>query len=341
MSQSPVNRQWLLAARPRGRALAEGDFRYAEAAIPEPRDGEIVVRTLYLAFDPAQKGWMENAANYEAPMEIGDVMRGRAAGRVVASRAAGFAPGDLVAGMWGWQDYAALKAIPDPVTLEKLPADRPPSLALSALGSTAMTAYFGLLEIGKPVPGDTVVISGAAGATGSVAGQLAKIAGCTVVGIAGGAEKCAWLTRELGFDAAIDYRAEEVGKRLRALCPRGIDIFYDNVGGDILDAALGRLAMRGRVVLCGGISRYSQAEMPPGPANYFNLIFMRARMEGFIVRDYAARFPAAKERLWRWIQEGRLQHKEDVQEGFANIPRTLLRLFQGANFGKQLLKIDE
>jgi NADPH-dependent curcumin reductase CurA len=336
-----TNRQWLLAARPIGRPIQEADFRLAEAPRPSPGDGEILVRTLYLGCDPSQKGWMENASNYEAPIAIGDVMRSRTVGRVVESRASEFATGDLVQGFWGWSDYACVRGIADPVKLEKLSPDHPPSEALSGLGSTSLTAYFGMLKIGKPREGDTVVVSGAAGATGSIAGQIAKIHGCRVIGIAGSREKCAWLTGELGFDAAIDYANEDVAERLGQLCPNGIDIFYDNVGGAILDAALARLAMNARVVLCGGISRYETDRAVAGPANYFNLVLMRARMEGFIVRDYATQFTRARVRLQQWLRSGELKYREDIVAGLENAPRALLRVFRGENVGKQLVKVAD
>ncbi len=339
MSRPGVNRQWLLAAHPTGRPLADSDFRYVEGPVPAIGDGEVLVRTLMLGFDPAQKGWMDAVGRYVAPIGLGNVVRGNAAGEVVQSNSPLFEPGDLVAGNWGWQDYAAVRPDNGPWALEKLPRDRPVSAALGVLGLTGVTAYFGLLDIGKPVAGDTVVVSGAAGATGSVAGQIAKIAGCRVIGIAGGAEKCAWLTGDLGFDAAIDYKAEDVGARLRDLCPNGIDVFYDNVGGRILNQALGRLAMNARVVICGGITRYQADQMPPGPENYFNVVFMRAKIEGFIVIDYVSRFPEARRRLWQWVTEGRIATRDDVQHGLENAPRTLMRLFEGQNFGKQLLKL--
>jgi NADPH-dependent curcumin reductase CurA len=335
------NRQWLLAARPAGRPIHESDFRWAEGPLPSPREGEILVRTLYLGCDPSQKGWMENAANYEAPIAIGDVIRGRTVGRVIESRAADFASGDLVRGFWGWADYACVPGIADPVMLEKLSPDQPPSAALSGLGSTSLTAYIGLLEIGKPRAGDTVVVSGAAGATGSIAGQIARISGCRVIGIAGSRDKCAWLTDELGFDAAINYATEDVAAKLKQHCPDGIDVFYDNVGGRILDAALGRLAIHARVVLCGGISRYESDRAAPGPENYFNLVLMRARMEGFIVRDYASHFANARQRLLHWVQSGQLKYREDILVGLENAPRALLRLFRGENFGKQLVKVGD
>lgn len=336
-----TNRQWLLAARPAGRSIQETDFRFAEAPLPAPREGDILVRTLYLGCDPSQKGWMENTANYEAPITIGDVMRGRTVGRVMESRAASFAPGDLVQGFWGWSDYACVRGVADPVTLEKLSPDYPPSAALSGLGSTSLTAYFGLLDIGRPRAGDTVVVSGAAGATGSIAGQIARISGCRVIGIAGSREKCAWLTEDLGFDAAINYAEDDVAERLRHHCPNGIDVFYDNVGGRILDAALARLAMKARVVLCGGISHYETDSNVPGPANYFNLVLMRARMEGFILRDYAAQFAHARRRLQDWVQSGELKYREDIIIGLENAPSALLRLFRGKNLGKQLVKVAD
>ena len=225
--------------------------------------------------------------------------------------------------------------------LNKLPPGAPLELAMSALGLTGLTAYFGLLEVGRPVAGETVVVSGAAGATGSAVGQIAKIKGCRAIGIAGGAEKCRWLTDEAGFDGAIDYKLENVSARLRELCPKGVDIFFDNVGGDVLDAALARLAMRGRVVLCGGIANYNATEPPPGPKNYLNLVVQRGRMEGFIVSDYLSRAGEAIQALVGWVQSGKIKYKVDVQHGLENAPATLRRLFEGRNDGKQLLRVAE
>jgi hypothetical protein len=331
-----INRQWLVARRPRGLVSAE-DFRWAEAPVPEPAEGEILVRNLYLSCDPTQRGWMA-ADTYLPKVEVGEVMRSFAAGKVVASRDPAFAPGELVYGLFGWQDYAIARR----GTLSE-PARIPPGTAIetgmSALGLTGITAYFGLLEIGRPKPGETVVVSGAAGATGSIVGQIAKIKGCRVVGIAGGPEKCRHLTDELGFDGAIDYKRERVPKRLIELCPRGIDVFFDNVGGEILDAALARLALRARVVLCGGISGYNEETPPPGPRNLMNLVIQRARMEGFIVIDYLPRFGEGVASLTKWVEEGRIVHQEDVQRGLENAPRTFLRLFRGQNRGKQLLAL--
>jgi NADPH-dependent curcumin reductase len=243
-----------------------------------------------------------------------------------------------VSGLVGWQDHVVMKPHGQ---LNKLPPGAPLELAMGALGLTGLTAYFGLLEVGRPVAGETVVVSGAAGATGSVVGQIAKIKGCRAIGIAGGAEKCRWLTDEAGFDAAIDYKSENVSARLKELCPKGIDIFFDNVGGDILDAALARLAMQGRIVLCGGIANYNATEPPPGPKNYLNLVTKRGRMEGFLVLDYMSRSGEAIWDLAGWVQAGKIKHKVDVQHGLENAPATLRRLFDGRNDGKQLLRVAE
>src|SRR5208337_4969705 len=308
------NRQWLLARRPHG-AIQDSDFNFVETDAPTPGEGEVLVRTLMLSCDPTQRGWIAHDT-YLPAVKIGEV----------------------VYGFTGWQDYVAINPKGQ---LDKLPPGAPLELAMSALGMNGVTAYFGLIEVGRPVAGETVVVSGAAGATGSVAGQIAKIKGCHVIGIAGGEEKCRWLTEEAGFDAAIDYKSEDVQTRLMELCPKGIDIFFDNVGGDILDAALARLAMRGRVVLCGGIANYNATEPPPGPKNYLNLIVQRGRMEGFIVLDYMPRAAEAIGALAGWVQSGRLKNKVDVQHGMENAPATLRRLFEGRNEGKQLLRVAE
>jgi NADPH-dependent curcumin reductase CurA len=334
-----INRQWHLANRPKG-MVQETDFAYHEAPIPEPQEGQFLVRNLYIAFEPAMRGWMMDRQSYIAAIQIGEVMRAACVGLVVASRHPDFLPGDFVRGTFGWQDYMATSG-DGMMPTTKLAPGVPLTMPLSVLGLTGLTAYFGLLDIGRLQAGDTVVVSGAAGATGSIVGQIAKIHGCRVIGIAGGTEKCAWLTGEAGFDAAIDYKAEQVQRRLRELCPAGINIFFDNVGGDILDAALAVIAMQARIVLCGGISRYNEETLPPGPKNYFNLVLQRGRMEGFIVLDYTPRFAEAEHELARWVTAGKLKHKEDIQEGFANAPKTFLRLFEGKNFGKQLLKIAD
>ena len=332
------NRQWILNSRPDG-GLTGNEFRWHEAPVPQPADGQVLIRNLWLSFDPTQRGWMARDT-YLPMVPLGDVMRAAAVGQVLESRHPGFAPGDLVQGAFGWQDYIATDG-QGFTAMRKLPPGVPPNLALSLFGITGPTAYFGITEIGQAKAGETVVVSGAAGSTGSVAGQIAKINGCRVIGTAGGATKCDWLVKEAGFDAAIDYKSEDVGVRLSALCPNGIDVFFDNVGGTVLNEVLARINRKARIVLCGGIAGYNDTAPPPGPSNYLNLIVQRGRMEGFIVLDFAPRFPEAIAALGRWRQEGRLLQKEDVAIGLENAPRTLMRLFTGENFGKQLLKIAD
>ena len=330
------NEQWLIEERPLGRALRVTDFKRVLCDVPALQEGEVLVKVLYLGFDPAQKGWMENIGGYVAPTEIGEVMRGSGLGEVIGTRHPGFSVGDKVSGMLRWQRFAVLPG----AELQKVVDDDLFTANLGALGVTGMTAYFGLLRHGRPQPGDTVLVSGAAGATGSMVGQIAKIAGCGTIGIAGGVDKCAWLVKDVGYDAAIDYKAESVGDRLNTLCRHSVNVLFDNVGGDILNEALAQLALNARVVICGGISRYERGQLPAGPENYFNLIFKRATMAGFLVLDYIPEFPEAQKRMRKWIGEGRITYKEDVQEGFDNIPATLMRLFKGENFGKQLLKLE-
>jgi NADPH-dependent curcumin reductase len=332
------NRQWILAARPTGN-LTGNEFRWNEAPIPQPADGQVLVRNLWLSFDPTQRGWMARDS-YLPMIPLGEVMRAFGVGQVIETRLPEFKKGDLVQGMFGWQDYVAADA-QTPGGLRKLAPQMPPNVALSLFGITGTTAYFGMTEIGQLKAGETVVVSGAAGSIGSVAGQIAKIKGCRVIGTAGGKEKCDWLVQVASFDGAIDYKSEDVGTRLSALCPNGIDVFFDNVGGIVLNEVLARINLKARIVLCGAISRYNEAVLPPGPANYFNLTPKRARMEGFIILDYVPRFPEAFEALGRWQSEGKLVQKEDVAVGLENAPRTLMRLFTGENFGKQLLRIAD
>jgi hypothetical protein len=328
-------RQWLLNGHPRGRGLEDGDFKLVETELPPPAPGQMLLKTLYLGFDPAQKGWMENIADYVAPMAIGDVMRGSAILEVVESHGGKFPVGTIVAGSSMWSEYV----IHDGTMLNVCEPDLPPTAMLSALGTTGVTAWCGLFKVGEPVAGDTVVVSGAAGATGSIVGQLAKISGCRTIGIAGGSEKCRWLVEEAGYDAAIDYKAEDVQTRLKELAPAGIDVIFDNVGGKILNDMLAEIATGARVVICGGISRYETGALPAGPENYFNLIFRRARMAGFIVLDWSSEFPAIRKRMATMIAEGKLAYREDIQHGFENAPKTLKRLFTGQNRGKQMLKL--
>lgn len=330
-----TNRQFRLARRPKG-MVEESDFERTESPVPVPADGEFLVRTEYISLDPSMRGQMENRADYVAPLEIGDVMRAGGVGRVVDSKHTDYPDGSLVSGPFGMQDYALSDGKRLPVRVFDSSLD--PKLALGVLGGTGMTAYFGLLDVGQPNAGDVVLISGAAGATGSIAGQIAKLKGCYVVGIAGSEDKCGWLTDTLGFDAAINYKTDDIAARLDELCPTGIDVYFDNVGGEILDLALERIATNARVVICGGISRYNATGPLPGPVNYFNLVFRRARMEGFIVLDYAPRFPEAEAEMRAWIDAGKLTQSATVIEGFDSLPAALIKLFEGANTGKMMVR---
>ncbi len=335
MNESTINRQWLINGNPRGRALVLSDFKANEAELTPLGDGQVRVRVEYLSFDPSQKGQMENIAGYTSGAEVGQVMSARGIGEVTESRHAGVAVGDKVAGAVGWQEYATLAGS----SIEVLPNDDLLRARLGPLGTTGLTAYFGLLRIGRPEPGDTIVVSGAAGAVGSMVVQIGNILDARMIGIAGGPEKCAWLESELGCAATIDYKNENIKKRLTELCPGGINVFFDNVGGEALNAALARIANRARVVICGGISRYSEETLPAGPANYFNIVFRQAVIEGFLLRGYENEYELARRRIKNWIRSGKIVYKEDMEHGFENIPATLLRLFSGKNFGKQLLRL--
>ena len=334
------NRQWLLASRPQG-IIKESDFRWNETTVPALKDGQVLLRNLAFSFDPTQRGWM-TMDTYIPAIPIGQTMKAGTVGEVVDSKRPGFAKGDLVQGLFGWEDYT-VSGGEGLMGLQKLPAGTDPILALSLLGTTGLTAYFGTLAVGAVKAGDTFVVSGAAGATGSVSGMIAKIKGCRVVGIAGGREKCDWLLKEAGYDAAIDYKNENVGEALTKYCPKGIDVYFDNVGGEILDHALARLANGARIVLCGAISQYNDlgTKLPTGPRNYFNLILHGARMEGFLVFHFAARYPEAIAEMSKWYAEGKIKNQIDLQQGLENAPKTIIRLFTGANFGKQLLKLGD
>lgn len=340
------NRQWRLAQRPSG-MIDEATFARHDAPAPSPGPGEVLIRNCYISVDPAMRGWLNDIASYVPPVQIDEVMRAHTVGQVVESKHDAYTPGEFVAGPGLWQDYyvagrAALRGRGTPgFSVTRVPEGARPTWALGVLGLTGLTAYFGLLDVGRPRPGETVVVSGAAGATGSIAAQIAKIAGCRVIGIAGGEEKCRWLTEGLGLDAAIDYKSERVRRRLREVCPNGIDVFFDNVGGEILNDAISRIAQRGRVVLCGAISMYNATELPPGPSTYVQMIGQRARMEGFIIFDYEAEYPVATRHLLQWIEEGRIQVAEDLQEGFDDLPALLNGLYTGANLGKRIVKIAE
>jgi NADPH-dependent curcumin reductase len=329
-----TNQQFRLAARPRGLPTRD-TWELTEASVPDPGDGEAVVQVLYLSLDPAMRTWLNEGESYVTPVQIGDVMRAIGVGRVNTSRDSQLSAGDYVTGLFGIQRYAVLRGD----GLQKIDPDLAPlTTYLNALGMPGMTAYFGLLEIGQPQKGQTVVVSAAAGAVGSLAGQIAKVRGCRVVGIAGGAEKCRLVTEEYGFDAAIDYKAGEVGRQLRSQCPDGIDVYFDNVGGEILEAALHNLARGARVVLCGAVSQYNEGAMR-GPRNYMALLIKRARMEGFVVFDFARRYPEAAQEIAGWIGEGKLRSREHIVDGLETFPETLLMLYAGANTGKLVLNV--
>jgi NADPH-dependent curcumin reductase CurA len=317
--------------------LKPTDFEWHQGTIPAPQDGEVLVRNLYLSLDPTNRGWVNDAASYLPPVGIGEVMRGSTIGVVEQSRNDHIKEGTRVTGLLGWQDYA----VSDGKNLTVLPDDpRVPLTAYMGLfGHIGLTAYFGLLDIGKPKEGETLVVSAAGGAVGSLVGQIGKIKGCRVVGIAGTDEKCRWVTDELGFDAAINYKTEPVLAGLRRLCPGGIDIYFDNVGGKILDAALALINFRARVVVCGLISQYNATEPVPGPYNFVNILIKRARVEGFIVMDYMNRGREATADLARWAAEGKLKYKVDLVEGLDRAPEALNMLFEGSNTGKLLVKI--
>ncbi|MBM1189646.1 NADP-dependent oxidoreductase [Pseudomonas weihenstephanensis] len=330
-----TNRQFLLAKRPVGAATRD-TFTYQEIPVGQPGEGQILVKNEYLSLDPAMRGWMNEGKSYIPPVGLGEVMRALGVGKVIASSHPDFSVGDYVNGALGVQDYF----LGAPRGFYKIdPTLVPLPVYLSALGMTGMTAYFALLEVGTPKEGDTVVISGAAGAVGSIAGQIAKLKGCRVVGIAGGKEKCSYLIDELGFDGIIDYKNEDVLAGLKRECPKGVDVYFDNVGGDILDAVLSRLSFKARVIICGAISQYNNKEAVKGPSNYLSLLVNRARMEGFVVMDYADRYGAAGQEMAGWLAKGQLKSREDIVEGLQTFPEMLMKLFNGENFGKLILKV--
>ncbi|WP_079226983.1 NADP-dependent oxidoreductase [Pseudomonas putida] len=330
-----TNRRFLLAKRPVG-AVRRDDFTFETVPAEAPAAGQIQVRNLYLSLDPAMRGWMNEGKSYIPPVALGQVMRALGVGEVVASSHPDYKPGDHVSGALGVQDYFT----GEPQGLHKIdPSLAPLPRYLSALGMTGMTAYFALLEVGQPKAGDTVVISGAAGAVGSIVGQIAKLKGCHVVGIAGGAQKCQYLKDELGFDGVIDYKAEDVLAGLKRECPKGVDVYFDNVGGEILDAVLTRINFKARIVICGAISQYNNKEAVKGPANYLALLVNRARMEGFVVMDHAKDYGKAAQEVAGWLATGKVKSKEDVVDGLETFPETLLKLFSGENFGKLVLKV--
>jgi len=332
-----TNHQFKLAARPVGMPK-RSDWDYVEVPVPQPNDGEALVRVIYVSLDPAMRGWMNEGRSYIRPVELGAVMRAGVVGQVMESKAEAFATGDYVTGNLGVQEFATAAAR-HLVKIDRTSAALP--TYLGTLGMPGITAYFGLLDVGEMEVGQTVVVSGAAGAVGSVVGQIAKIHGGRAVGIAGGPEKCRYLVEELGFDAAIDYKAGELSTRLREACPDRINVYFDNVGGEILNTCLMGLALHGRVVICGAVSQYNNTSAVAGPSNYLSLLVNRARMEGLVVFDYAERYAEAVQTMAQWIGEGRLKTREEIVEGIETFPDTLLRLFKGENTGKLVLKVAD
>jgi NADPH-dependent curcumin reductase CurA len=337
-----TNHQTRLAARPNGMPK-RSDWQFTTEPVVEPAEGGVLVKTLALSLDPAMRGWMNEGKSYIPPVGIGEVMRAGGIGTVIASKNAAFAVGDTVSCTPGVQEYCLIPA--DQIKRQGLfKIDlRLGSMTqwLNVLGMPGMTGYFGLMDVGQPQPGETVVVSGAAGAVGQTVGQLAKIKGCRVVGIAGGPAKCEWVVKELGFDACIDYKAGNVKDDLREQCPKGIDVYFDNVGGEILDIVLTRLARKARIIICGAISQYNNTTPVQGPKNYLSLLVHRARMEGIVVFDYAERFPIAVKELAGYLKDGRMKSKEDIVTGIDTFPETLLKLFNGENFGKLVLQVAE
>ena len=332
------NRKFVLAARPTGMPK-ESDFRLVEEAMPEPGDGELLVRALYLSLDPYMRGRMRDAPSYVPPVGIGEVMTGGVVGEVMRSNNPDFATGEIVEGLLGWQEYV----VSGGKGLRRIdPAAAPVSTALGILGMPGLTAYFGLLDVGRPEAGETVVVSAGAGAVGTVVGQIAKIKGCRSVGIVGAQAKVDYIVDELGFDAGIDYRAtDDLDAALDKACPNGIGVYFDNVGGETTDAVFRHLATGARIVICGQISQYNLVRPEVGPRLFWPFIAKRLHMQGFLVFDFAERYPEGLEQLTRWLQAGKLKYKEDIVEGIENAPRAFLGLFQGKNLGKQLVRIAD
>lgn len=331
-----MNRQWRLAARPVG-VFKDSDFQWSQEQVPELREGQFLVHNQYLSLDPTNRGWANEVDTYLPAVKLGDVMRGGAIGVVEDSRNPNFKTGDHVSGLFGWQDYA----VTDGTGIAKLPEI--PGLPLTAhlglFGHIGITAYYGLLDVGQPKAGETLVVSAAAGAVGSLVGQIGKIVGCHVVGIAGSDEKCRWLTKDLGFDAAINYKTENISEALKRTCPSGIDVDFENVGGEILDAVLAQMNIGARVSLCGMISQYNATERVPGPYNLVMLVVKRARIQGFLVSDYMDRAAEAMTTLGRWFMEGKIKYRVDVVEGLEQAPRAVNKLFDGSNQGKLVVKV--
>jgi NADPH-dependent curcumin reductase CurA len=336
-----VNRQWVLADRPVGRAVRETDFRLVEAPLPTPGRGEFLVRTLYLSLAPVMRRYMLDGGGIEKPLAIGEVMRGRGVGQVIASNHPDYPVGEYVHGKLGWQEYSVSDGSPYCMMYRIRQRLVPLSTAVGVLGVTGFTSYLGLVDIGQPKRGETVLVSGAAGGVGSNVGWIARNLGCRVVGIAGTTAKCWMLTERLGYDAAINYRTDDVPARIAEFCPEGVDVFFDNVGGEILDHALAALNHYGRVVACGRISEYLKSPEDAYRLRNWHVIGARnATMRGFLIYDLAEHFPRAERQMAQWIAEGRMRYLEDVLEGIEQMPRALMRLYDGHNTGKQIVRVD-
>ena len=331
------NKKWVLKERPKG-LVKNSDFELITEKLTEIKSGEILLENIYLSFDPTQRGWLNDEPGYLPPIQIDEVVRSGGIGRVIKSKNLEYKEGELVFGLVGWQTHCVTKATADD-RFRVIPEILPIPTMLNVLGSTGITAYYGLVELGNPRAEETVLVSGAAGATGSVVVQIAKLKGCNVIGIAGGEEKCKWL-KEIGADDVIDYKNSNVNTELLKLAKNGIDIYFDNVGGEILESVLNLININARILLCGGISSgYDGTSIPDGPKNLFSLIIKRATMQGFLVLDYLPKSEKAIEEIAMWVIEGKIKHREDIQEEIENCPQTLNRLFTGENRGKQLLKI--
>ncbi len=317
----------------------ESDFQLVADRIPEPEPGQVVLETLYLSVDPYMRGRMKDASSYAKPVALGEVMTGGGVGRVIASRNRQFAEGDILEGITGWQSHVLTEG----KGYRKVdPSVAPVSTALGVLGMPGLTAYFGLLEIGQPQPGETVLVSGAAGAVGSLVGQIAKVRGCRVVGIAGSEDKCRWLTEDLGFDATFNYKAvPDLRGKLKELCPDGIDVYFDNVGGPISDAAISWMNLRGRISICGQISQYNNDQAEMGPRLLFHFVIKRLRAEGFLVFDFLERYSEGLAHLTEWVKSGRLKYREQFEHGIENVPKAFIAMLGGANTGKMLVKLAD
>ena len=332
-----TNRAWTMASRPTGEPVAE-NFELVESPVPGPEHGEVLIRTLYMSLDPYMRGRMRSGPSYATPLQPGEIMTGEVVARVEQSESPTHSVGDVVRAHIGWQEWAAVSAH----TVKAVdPSLDPISTAVGVLGMPGLTAYFGLLDIGQPKAGDTLVVSAAAGAVGAVVGQIGKINGCRVIGVAGSDEKCAYIVDDLGFDAAVNYKTQDVSTEFGRLCPDGIDVYFDNVGGPVSDAVFDNLADYARIAVCGQISQYNAIDPPQGPRNLGVLLRTHSKAEGFLVTQFERQHEIGRARLAGWIKDGRIKYREDIVDGFENAPSAFIGLLRGENFGKRLVKVAE